>query len=127
MKTKSDCRALISLYVNCHNNRTMWSTNLHEKICRWGRERKKSHSNNKTFVFLRSLTFSNCLLVMFEIMEFLNYQFVIISARYVSYNERIAGGLIRLRNCFCSERNRIFVLGWFFLPQRNADFLTTHF
>ena len=36
MKTKYVCRDLISLYVNFHNNRTMWSTNLHVKICRWG-------------------------------------------------------------------------------------------
>ena len=36
MKTKYVCRALISLYVNFYNNRTMWSTNLHVKICRWG-------------------------------------------------------------------------------------------
>ena len=43
MKTKYVCRCLISLYVNFHNNRTMWSTNLHVKIGRWGGERKKSH------------------------------------------------------------------------------------
>ena len=42
MKTKYVCRALISLYVNFHNNLTMWSTNLHVKICRWGGGRKKS-------------------------------------------------------------------------------------
>ena len=36
MKTKYVFRALISLYVNFHNNRTMWSINLHVKICRWG-------------------------------------------------------------------------------------------
>ena len=42
MKTKYVCRGLISLYVNFHNNRTMWSTNLHVKICRWGGVRKKS-------------------------------------------------------------------------------------
>ena len=36
MKTKYVCRGLISLYVNFHNNRTMWSTNLHVKFCRWG-------------------------------------------------------------------------------------------
>ena len=36
MKTKYVCRGLIGLYVNFHNNRTMWSTNLHVKICRWG-------------------------------------------------------------------------------------------
>ena len=39
--TKYVCRGLIGLYVNFHNNRTMSSTNLHVKICRWG-ERKKS-------------------------------------------------------------------------------------
>ena len=44
MKTKYVCRGLISLYVSFHNNRTMWSTNLHVKICRWGGGgRKKSH------------------------------------------------------------------------------------
>ena len=36
MKTKYVCRGLISLYVYCHNNWTMWSLNLHERICRWG-------------------------------------------------------------------------------------------
>ena len=36
MKTKYVCRGLISLYVNFHSNRTMWSTNLHVKFCRWG-------------------------------------------------------------------------------------------
>ena len=36
MKTKYVCPGLISLYVNFHNNRTMWSTNLHVKICGWG-------------------------------------------------------------------------------------------
>ena len=36
MKTKYVCRGIISLYVNFPNNRTMWSTNLHVKICRWG-------------------------------------------------------------------------------------------
>ena len=36
MKTKYVCHDLFSLYVNFHNNRTMWSTNLLVKICRWG-------------------------------------------------------------------------------------------
>ena len=36
MKTKYVCRGLNSRYVNFHNNRTMWLTNLHAKICRWG-------------------------------------------------------------------------------------------
>ena len=36
MHTKYVCRGLINLYVNFHNNRTMWSTNLHVKLCRWG-------------------------------------------------------------------------------------------
>ena len=36
MKTKYVRRGLISLYVIFHNNRTMWSTNLLVKICRWG-------------------------------------------------------------------------------------------
>ena len=36
MKTKYVCRGLISMYVNFHNNRTMQSTNLHIKFCRWG-------------------------------------------------------------------------------------------
>ena len=43
MKTKFVCRGLISLYVNFHENWTMWSTNLLVKICRWGGGgRKKS-------------------------------------------------------------------------------------
>ena len=43
MKTKYVCRGLISLYVNFHNNWTMWSTNLHVKTCRWGGEGKRAH------------------------------------------------------------------------------------
>ena len=42
MKTKYVCRGLISLYVNFQNNRTISSTNLHVKNCRWGGGRKKS-------------------------------------------------------------------------------------
>ena len=41
MKIKYVCRGLISLYINFHNNRTMWSTNLHVKIGRWGGEERK--------------------------------------------------------------------------------------
>ena len=41
MKTKYVCRGLISLYVNFHNNRTMWTTNLHVKSCRWGEKEKE--------------------------------------------------------------------------------------
>ena len=41
MKTKYVCRGLISLNVNFHNNRTMWSKNLHVKICRWGEKEKE--------------------------------------------------------------------------------------
>ena len=41
MKTKYVCSGLISLYVNFHNNRTMWSSNLHVKICRWGGKEKE--------------------------------------------------------------------------------------
>ena len=44
MKTKYVCRGLISLYVNFHNNRTMWSTNLIVKICRWGQKEKEPFS-----------------------------------------------------------------------------------
>ena len=44
MKTKYVCRGFISLYVNFHNNKTMWSTNLHVKICRWGEKEKEHHS-----------------------------------------------------------------------------------
>ena len=41
MKTKYVCHGLISLYVNFHNNRTMWSENLLVKICRWGEKGKE--------------------------------------------------------------------------------------
>ena len=41
MKTKYVCRGLISLYVDFDNNRTMWSTNLPVKICRWGVKEKE--------------------------------------------------------------------------------------
>ena len=36
MRTKYVYRGLISLYVIFRNNWTMWSTNLHAKICKWG-------------------------------------------------------------------------------------------
>ena len=41
MKTKYVCRGLISLYVNFHKNRTMWLSNLHVRIRRWGEKEKK--------------------------------------------------------------------------------------
>ena len=46
METKYVCRGLISLYVNFHNNRTMWSTKLHEKICRCGGGKEKEPSRH---------------------------------------------------------------------------------
>ena len=51
MKIKYVCGGLISLYVNFHNNRTMWSTSLHVKICRC-RERKKSRFTLPAFKML---------------------------------------------------------------------------
>ena len=42
IKTKCVCHGLISLYVNFHNNRTMWSTNLLVKTCRWGGKGKRA-------------------------------------------------------------------------------------
>ena len=42
MQTKYVCRGLISLYVNFHSNRTMQSTSLHVKICRWGGEGQRA-------------------------------------------------------------------------------------
>ena len=42
MKTNYVYRGLIGLYVIFHNNQTMWSTNLHVKICRWGEKEKES-------------------------------------------------------------------------------------
>ena len=50
MKSKYVCRGLVSLYVYFHNNRTMWSTNLHIKLGRWG-ERKKSRELQKAKKF----------------------------------------------------------------------------
>ena len=50
MKTKYVCRGLISLYVIFHNNRTMWSTNLHVKFCRrggGGKSRGKQSKNRR--------------------------------------------------------------------------------
>ena len=45
MKTKCHvCRGLISSYVNFHYNRTMWSTKLHVKVCRWGGGKEKEPS-----------------------------------------------------------------------------------
>ena len=55
MKTKYVCRDLISLYVHFHSNRTMWSTNLHVKICRWGGKRKKRPKSLKTSVVPKRL------------------------------------------------------------------------
>ena len=45
MKTKYVCRGFISPYVIFHYNRTMWSTNLHVKICRWGGAKEKEPVN----------------------------------------------------------------------------------
>ena len=50
METKYVCRGIISLYVNFHNNRTIWSTNIHVKICRWG-GRKKSQGLIPEFAY----------------------------------------------------------------------------
>ena len=41
MKTKYVCRGFISPNGNFHYNRTMWSTILHVKICRWGKKEKE--------------------------------------------------------------------------------------
>ena len=46
MKTKYVCRGLISLHVYFHNNRTMWSTSLHVKICWWGEKEKEPKKEN---------------------------------------------------------------------------------
>ena len=42
MRTKYVCRSLVDLYVKFHNNRLMWSANLHVKICRWVEKKKNS-------------------------------------------------------------------------------------
>ena len=49
MKTKYICRGLIGLYIKIHNNRTMWSINLHvEKLQVGGKgKRAKLFSNIK--------------------------------------------------------------------------------
>ena len=47
METKYVCRSLISPYVNFHYNWTMWSTNLHVKVCRWGEKEKEPKGNWK--------------------------------------------------------------------------------
>ena len=44
MKTKYVCRGLISLFLNFHNNRTMWSTNLHEKFAGGGNGKRAQSS-----------------------------------------------------------------------------------
>ena len=41
MMTNNVCRGLISLPVNFHNNRTMWSTNLHVKNLQVGGKEKE--------------------------------------------------------------------------------------
>ena len=48
MTTKYVRRGLISLYVNFCNNRTMLSTNLHVKICRWGGKGKRAEKSGET-------------------------------------------------------------------------------
>ena len=52
MKTKYVCRGLISLYVEFHNNRTMWSTNLHVKFCRWGEKERAIYTTIYTEIYL---------------------------------------------------------------------------
>ena len=51
MKTKYVCRGLVSLYEYFHNNRTMWSTNLRVKICRWGEKEKEPKTGLLKFRF----------------------------------------------------------------------------
>ena len=41
MKTKFVCRGLLRMCVNFHNNRTMWSTNLHVKFLQVGEKEKE--------------------------------------------------------------------------------------
>ena len=53
MKTKYVWRGPISLYVKFHSNRTMWSTNLHVKICRWGGKGKRATIFSKGWGFLK--------------------------------------------------------------------------
>ena len=50
MKTKFVFHGLISLYVNFHNNRTMWSTNLHVKFCMWGGKEKEPKTLTNSLV-----------------------------------------------------------------------------
>ena len=57
-RTKYVCRGLISLYVNFYNNRTMWSTNLHVKICRWGKRKKSPNEQMTAGLFFFCSTFN---------------------------------------------------------------------
>ena len=61
MKTKYVCRGLIILYVNFHNNWTMWSTNLLIKICRWG-EKEKEPSFCLEFLYFFTISYFHLLL-----------------------------------------------------------------
>ena len=49
MKTKYVCRGFISPYVNFHYNQTMWSKDLHVKICRWGGKGKRALTSFANF------------------------------------------------------------------------------
>ena len=51
MKSKYVCRGLVSLYVYFHNNRTMWSTNLHVKLGRWGEKEKEPRTAKGKKIF----------------------------------------------------------------------------
>ena len=58
MKTKyvcHVCRGLISSYVNFHYNRTMWSTKLHVKVCRWGGGGKGKRALSSRFFTFQEL------------------------------------------------------------------------
>ena len=60
MKTKYACRGLISLYGSFHNNRTISSTNLHVKNCRWGGGKEKEPRLQKQLAKIIDALFDIC-------------------------------------------------------------------
>ena len=48
MKTKYVCHGIISLHVNFHDNRLMWTKILIIKISRWGEKEKEPKFFDKT-------------------------------------------------------------------------------
>ena len=60
MKNNNVRRGLINLYVFFQNNRIIWSTNLHVKICRWGEKEKRAENSLQKLAVMNELFIPIC-------------------------------------------------------------------